>query len=280
MTDLGTTRRPFLSLTKAYSLLTKVQTTSAVVFSTFAAIHGVQLLAANVGGASLANHWLIVGRPFYQDEHMEGILVTGSAITHVVAGLAKLGIRLYWNRNKQLTAAIAPPNNENNVLRYHGLTGYLLIPLAGLHYYLVRGLPIDYYGDSAFIDFGYIAWGLQNKAIFSYGLHTALVVAASYHMVSGIKYVFQRKSRPAEVVDASKVPLNGRSMGVDQKVTKQKKSILIQKSVIAGLSVALVSSLVIIGRDTKKIPLRLDFAQITRTLIVYDDFGDLFVVDC
>ncbi|GAN02166.1 conserved hypothetical protein [Mucor ambiguus] len=267
MTDLGTTRRPFLSLTKAYSLLTKAQTTSAVVFSTFAAIHGVQLLAANVGGASLANHWLIVGRPFYQDEHMEGILVTGSAVTHVLAGLAKLGIRLYWNRNKQLTAAIAPPNNENNVLRYHGLTGYLLIPLAGLHYYLVRGLPIDYYGDSAFIDFGYIAWGLQNKAIFSYGLHTALVVAASYHMVSGIKYVFQRKSRPVEAVDSAKVPLNGRSIAVDQKATKQKKGILIQKSIIAGLSVALVSSLVIIGRDTKKIPLRLDFAQMYARII-------------
>ncbi|CEP14503.1 hypothetical protein [Parasitella parasitica] len=259
MSNLGTTRRPFLSITKAYSLLTKVQTTSAVVFSTFAAIHGAQLLAANVGGAYLANHWLIVGRPIYQDEYMEGILVTGSAIAHVVAGLAKLGIRLYWNKNRSLRATITPPKHENNVLRYHGLTGYLLIPLAGLHYYLVRSLPIDYYGDSSFIDFGYIAWGLQNKPIFSYGLHTALVVAASYHMVSGIKYVFQRSDRPIEPVYLSQASQYDRSQ-VD-------RARWVQKSIIAGFSLALISSLVIIGKDTKKIPLRLDFAKMYARII-------------
>lgn len=264
MSNLGTTPRPFLSLSKAYGLLTKVQTTSAVVFSTFAAIHGAQLLAANVGGAYLANHWLMVGRPFYQDEHMEGILVTGSAVTHVLAGLAKLGIRLYWNRNNNLSAAITQPN-ENNVLRYHGLTGYLLIPLAGLHYYLIRALPIDYYGDSAFIDFGYIAWGLQNKPIFSYGLHTALVVAASYHMVSGIKYVFQRKSRSTKSIDSPKVPQNDNS--ANEKIIKQKQNHWVQKGIITGLSLALISSLVIIGRDTKKIPLRLDFAKMYARII-------------
>ncbi|KAI8636706.1 hypothetical protein BD408DRAFT_425735 [Parasitella parasitica] len=259
MSNFGTTSRPFLSVSKAYNLLTKVQTTSAVVFSTFAAIHGAQLLAANIGGVYLANHWLIVGRPFYQDEHMEGILVTGSAIAHVIAGLAKLGIRLYWNRNKSLRAAITPPNHENHVLRYHGLTGYLLIPLAGLHYYLVRGLPISYYGDSSFIDFGYVAWGLQNKPVFSYGLHTALVVAASYHIVSGMKYVFQGKNRSIEPVDSPQAFRNDESQ-VDRTHS-------VQKSIIVGLSLALVSSLLIVGRDTKKIPLRFDFAKMYARII-------------
>lgn len=262
MSSLGTTPRPFLSLHKAYSVLTKIQAGSAVVFSVFTLIHGTQLLAANVGGAQLANHWIMVGRPIYQDQHLEGILVTGSAVTHVAAGLAKLGIKLYWN-NKST-------GQNPALLPYHGLTGYLLIPLAGLHYYLIRSLPIDYYGDSAFIDFGYVAWGLQNKPIFTYGLHTALVIATAYHIVSGTKLAFQRLGGGKKKIistASAKVPQHGKSVeqkSIDAKLQKRR---FIKNSVVTGLSIALFSSLVIIGRDTKKIPLRLDFAKMYSRII-------------
>lgn len=265
MSSLGTPPRPFLSLQKTYNFLTKVQSGSAVVFSIFTALHGTQLLVANVGGAQLANHWIMVGRPIYQDQHLEGILVTGSAITHVAASLAKLGIRLYWNKGAVTTA------NNAATLPYHGLAGYLLIPLAGLHYYLVRSLPIDYYGDSAFIDFGYIAWGLQNKPIFTYGLHTTLIVAATYHMVSGAKLAFQRLGRSKKTIAAAsvggKVPQHGKSVEqkkIDAQLQKRRN---IKNGIVVGVSVALLSSLIIIGRDTKKIPLRLDFAKMYSRII-------------
>jgi hypothetical protein len=115
------------------------------------------------------------------------------------------------------------------------------VPLAGLHYYLVRSVPIQYYGDSSFIDFGYIAWGLQNKPIFTYGLHTALAVAATYHIVSGTRYLLKKRA--------------------------QKKQHWIEKSVIAGLSIAFISGLFIIGKQTKKIPLRLDFEKMYQRII-------------
>ncbi|GAA5802418.1 hypothetical protein HPULCUR_007883 [Helicostylum pulchrum] len=258
MSSFGTSPRPFLSPQKVYGLLTKVQNGSAIVFSVFAVTHGVQILGANIGGSSLANNWIMLGRPFYQDEHLEGILVTGSILTHVTAGLAKLGIRLYWNTNIKKNPALLP---------YHGLTGYLLIPLAGLHYYLVRHLPIDYYGDSAFIDFGYIAWGLQNKPIFTYGLHTALIVAAAYHMVSGAKIAIWGRSKTQLPVANGKVPQHGKSIQQKNINDRLKKRQLIRHGIVATVSVALISSLIIVGRDTKKIPLRLDFAKMYASII-------------
>lgn len=232
---LGTTKQPFLTLPKIYKLLTKVQNSSAYVFSTFTAIHGLQILAANTGGVALSNHWIILGRPLYQDEHLEGILVTGSAIVHVTAGCLKWIIRKFGWKQQQ-------PDNANNVAPYHRFVGYALVPLAGLHYYLVRSLPIEYYGDSSFIDFGYIAWGLQNKPIFTCGLHSALAAAATYHIVSGSRYLLSKRQQ-------------------------KNKLGWVEKSVIAGLSVAFVSSLFIIGYQTKKIPLRLDFEKMYQRII-------------
>ncbi|KAI9359132.1 hypothetical protein BD770DRAFT_386653 [Pilaira anomala] len=272
MSSLGTAPRPFLSSQKAYGLLTKVQNGSAVVFSVFAVTHGLQILSANVGGSALANNWIMLGRPFYQDEHLEGILVTGSILTHVAAGLGKLGIRLYWNNNNKTTTTTTMRSKKNPaLLPYHGLSGYLLIPLAGLHYYLVRHLPIAYYGDSAFIDFGYIAWGLQNQPLFTYGLHTALVVAAAYHMVSGAKVAIWKGKRNEPIVAAAaattKVPLHGKSVEQKKMDDKVKKNQLIRHGVVAGISVGLISGLIIIGIDTKKIPLRLDFAKMYSNIV-------------
>jgi hypothetical protein len=261
MSSFGTEPRPFLSLSKTYGLLTKVQNASAYVFTSFTVIHGAQLLAANVGGSRLSNHWILLGRPFYQDEHLEKVLVTGSALAHVLAGLAKAGIRLYWNRNNNKSISKQP----STLLPYHHLAGYALIPLTGLHFFLVRSLPIDYYGDSAFIDFGYVAWGLQNKPVFTYGLHTALIVGASYHMVSGAKQLFKRKSK--KQVPESKIPQHSRAVEQKKADDRHRKQQMIQKGVVVGLSLALISSMIIIGNDTKKIPLRLDFAKMYARII-------------
>ncbi|KAI8877226.1 hypothetical protein K501DRAFT_288502 [Backusella circina FSU 941] len=203
---------------KIYNALTKIQTISAFTFSGFVLMHGAQILGANVGGSRYANYAIMNFRPIYQDAHLEGILVTGSAMTHVLAGLAK--------------AAMRPSRKINR----HRLAGYALIPTVGLHYYLVRSIPIKYYGDSAFIDFGYIAWGLQNRPWFTYGLHVALALATGYHVVYGAQYLVKRRS-------------------------SSNNSKKIKNALAAGLGLALVSGLVIIGRDTKKIPLRIDFQK-------------------
>jgi hypothetical protein len=207
---------------KIYNALTKIQTVSALTFSGFVLMHGIQVIGANFGGSRYSNYAIMNFRPIYQDAHLEGLLVTGSAMTHVLAGLAK--------------AALKPSRKINN----HRLAGYVLIPTAGLHYYLVRSIPIKYYGDSAFIDFGYIAWGLQNKPWFTYGLHISLALATSYHVVYGAQYLIK---------------------------AVRKSSNKVKNALAAGLGLALVSGLVIIGRDTKKIPLRLDFQKMYSMII-------------
>ncbi|KAI8987902.1 hypothetical protein BDF20DRAFT_998444 [Mycotypha africana] len=269
-------------LTKTYRLLTKAQNASAVAFSTFAVIHGAQVLVANVGGTRSANRWIILGRPFYQDEHLEGLLVTGSAVVHVVTSLSKLTIRYYWRRRKLSAPSAEAASTDKateknsssaqlstNTLPYHRWTGYVLIPLVGIHYYLVRSIPLQYYGDSSFIDFGYIAWGLQNKPIFTYTLHTTLGIAASYHFVSGLSYLFRRRKSKSNQQSPEKLYKSGSSTlasGVPLSNSSSTKN-WIQKGLATTLSIGFIASIMIIGRETKKIPLRLDFEQMYKRMI-------------
>ncbi|KAI8351775.1 hypothetical protein EDC96DRAFT_518424 [Choanephora cucurbitarum] len=246
---IGTTPRPFLTTQKAYQLLTKVQNASAIAFTTFSILHGAQIIAANIGGARLSNHWILLGRPFYQDQHTEGLLVTGAGLLHVLAGLGKYGLRVYWKQ---------PTNNT------HRAMGYLLIPLMGLHYYLVRYLPVQYYGDSSFIDFGYVAWGLQNRPVITYSLHTALILTATYHIVGGIQKLLQKP-----IQTPRSVPQHGHNITHQEIEGQLRHKRRLQKGVIAGISIALISGMVIIGLDTKKIPLRHDFEQMYNTLFKF-----------
>ncbi|KAI8382270.1 hypothetical protein BD560DRAFT_386127 [Blakeslea trispora] len=247
---IGTTPRPFLTTQKAYQLLTKVQNASAIAFTTFSIIHGAQIMAANIGGARLSNHWILLGRTFYQDQHTEGLLVTGAGLLHVLAGLGKYGLRVYWKQ----------PANDT-----HRAMGYFLIPLMGLHYCLVRYLPIQYYGDSSFIDFGYVAWGLQNRPVMTYGLHTALILTATYHIVGGIQKLFHKPTQ----TPSSSVPQHGHNITHQQVQRQLRHKRRWQKSIIAGISIVLISGMVVIARDTKKIPLRHDFEQMYNTLSLF-----------
>ncbi|KAG1466843.1 hypothetical protein G6F56_004613 [Rhizopus delemar] len=239
-----------LSLTRAYNILTHVQSASAIVFSAYVVIHSTQILSANFGGVGLANRSLLLTRPFYQDKGMETVLVLGSAIVHVATGLAKFGLRVYW---KQINTA-----THSSLLPYHRLIGHLQLPFIGLHYYLTRILPIQKYGDSSFIDFSYIGWGLQNRPIFTYGLHTTLVLGSVYHTVSGLSFIYSRYFKKSKLSEP-KVPQHGKSVEQQQLNFKTKHNQQLKKALVAALSLSLISGLVIIGRDTKTIPLRLDF---------------------
>ncbi|KAI8144732.1 hypothetical protein BJV82DRAFT_606014 [Fennellomyces sp. T-0311] len=230
-----------MALYKTYGYLTTVQSASAVAFSTFAVIHGSQIAVANVGGPDMANRWLLLGRPFYQDEHSEGLLVTGAAAVHVLAGLAKAGIRRYWRRNQQ--GEVSPPSS-GSFLPYHTAAGYILVPIVWIHYRLVRELPIKVFGDSAMLDFGIVAWGAQNWPIFTYAVHGALVGVAAYHIVSGGSAAYRRTFTKRKGKSSSVGWTRG-------KVTAA-----------ATVGVVLLSGLIVIGRHTRKIPLRYEYASI------------------
>ncbi|KAI9277088.1 hypothetical protein BDA99DRAFT_494837 [Phascolomyces articulosus] len=256
-----------MALYKTYGILTTIQSASAVAFSSFAVIHGTQIALANVGGPDMTNRWLLLGRPFYQDEHTEGLIVTGAVTVHVVSGLAKAVIREYWNgqRKKHVKnnkdegdddTTVSVNNNANNgLLTYHNATGYFLIPLVWIHYRLVRELPVKVFGDSAMLDVGIVAWGLQNWPIFSYTVHGALVGATAYHIISGGATAYRRTF-------TKKRKGNSSSSTKSNNVTTTKKYSNKKTIVVATTSIVLISGLIIIGRCTKKIPLRNEYASI------------------
>ncbi|KAG0170247.1 hypothetical protein DFQ28_002200 [Apophysomyces sp. BC1034] len=232
---------------KLYSALNFVQSASALTFSTFAVIHGAQIAAAAVYGIDVADRWLLLGRPFYQDQNLEGILVTGSAAVHILSSVAK--------------KALGHKSSMTVVLPHHSWTGFVLVPLTALHFVLARKLPAKYFGDSAFVDFGHIAWGLQNWPIFTYGLHGALIGASAYHIVSGTSIAIQRvfgKSRKIEQRNLLKPKQTKRY--------QQRNTAPFTTAVAAVIGLVLCGGLVAIGQ-AKKIPLRRDYAKIYQILV-------------
>ncbi|ORZ24537.1 hypothetical protein BCR42DRAFT_403143 [Absidia repens] len=261
---------------KVYGVANKVQAITAVSFTTFAVMHGLQIATGAFFGVEDADQTLLLTRPIYQDAHLEGVIVTGSLVWHVVAGMAKSTIQYCLNMNDDNN------NNNNNsknnssndkkqlgVLPYHDLTGQLLVPLAAGHYYLARGMPLKTMGDSAFVDFGIIAWGLQNRRVITWGWHAALIGVGVYHMVGGAQLAFSRTFR------------RGRRKGAaaEQKQKEQQstttgagdeggllKSVTITHGLVVGISTVLLMGLVATSR-VGKIPMRREYQEIYSHLL-------------
>ncbi|KAG0075718.1 hypothetical protein BGZ90_009569 [Linnemannia elongata] len=79
-----------------YQGIGRVQAFSAMAFSTFAVIHLVPPMLASVGGVEVANKALLWGRVYYQTYGLEQVLVSGSLLVHLGAGLCKAVIRMVW----------------------------------------------------------------------------------------------------------------------------------------------------------------------------------------
>ncbi|KAI8575169.1 hypothetical protein K450DRAFT_263011 [Umbelopsis ramanniana AG] len=236
-------------LHQLYNGLTIVQSASALTFSVFYVTHATQFLAAPFGGIEASNKYLLLGRPLYQDEHLEPILVTGAASVHVLSGLAKGAIRQYWKRNS--TADFTPRSTV-----YHRRAGYALIPLVALHYIVARDLPRKYLGDSTFLDYSYIAFLLQKYPAITYIGHTALISIASFHIAAGMNVAVKqlrghKKQQHQKDTLATAKPL------VDPKRIPVYVSL-----VVSGLA---LSGLYVLGR-TEKIPLRREYARIIQSI--------------
>ncbi|KAI8330593.1 hypothetical protein BC941DRAFT_440247 [Chlamydoabsidia padenii] len=227
--DLSSTRT---IIYKVYGVANKVQAITAVGFTTFAVMHGLQIATAAFRGVEAADSALLMTRPIYQDAHLEGWIVTGSVAWHLAAGMTKSILQPYLNINKK--------KESSNLIRYHDVTGQLLVPLLAGHYYLARGMPIKTMGDSAFVDFGIIAWGLQNKPFISWVWHTALIGVGVYHMVGGAQLACQR------------------TFGCGKNKEKSSRT---QGMVVVGISAVLLAGLVATSR-LDKIPLRREYQDI------------------
>ncbi|CAO3599889.1 unnamed protein product [Absidia cylindrospora] len=178
--------------------------------------------------------------------------------------MAKSTIQYCLNMNNDNNNS-SSNNDKSGVLPYHDLTGQLLVPLAAGHYYLARGMPLKTMGDSAFVDFGIIAWGLQNKRAMTWGWHAALIGVGVYHMVGGAQLAFRRTFRRGRKGDAA----------VDQ-ITKEPssatsdggllKSMTVTHGLVVGISTVLLMGLVATSR-VGKIPMRREYQEIYSHLL-------------
>lgn len=231
---------------KVYGVANRVQAITAVGFTAFAVMHGFQIATGALSGVAAADSALLLTRPIYQDAHLEGWIVTGSVIWHLLAGTTKSILKPYLN----ITDTNGKGTATTPLVRYHDVTGQLLVPLLAGHYYLARGMPIKTMGDSAFVDFGIIAWGLQNKPVITWVWHTALIGVGVYHMVGGMQLALQRTfGGRAKKAEAGRKRLVSKTQGV-----------------VLGISTILIAGLVATSR-MDKIPLRREYQDIYSQLL-------------
>jgi len=222
---------------KAFEILTKVQSASALAFSTFVVTHAATVVVTALRGMDAGNRTLVFGRVYYQHRALEKVVVVGAATVHFLSGLAKRGIRLYWKWRKNIrvsgdtvvTQRMESSTDEHGMtttkkitttttfshlfpstdhpgtalLPRHHVVGYLLAAVSAIHYYFTRTLPRRKLGDSSLVDLSYVTVSLQRFPKSAYFTYFALIGLASYHLISGAPTAYanvtgNRKSHVAD----------------------------------------------------------------------------------
>ncbi|KAL1925257.1 uncharacterized protein VTP21DRAFT_140 [Calcarisporiella thermophila] len=187
---------PDINPLRLYSHLTTLQSISGLGFTVTLVVHSTAICLAPLG-LDKANGAMLLGRELYQTR-LEPLLVHGAIAGHVVAGVGKrlilrhLRKRRGKGRDLKKEAATVNADELKGTLRYHAETGYLLIPILGVHLILNRHLPLSHFGDSAFLDFTFVTAALERYPICtSLGL-SGLSLLGVYHCVSGLPVIWRR----------------------------------------------------------------------------------------
>lgn len=130
--------------------------------------------------------YLLLTRPYYQSLPFEPLLVTGAIGLHVASGLA---LRLF-RRRQQVHRYGAENLAERRTIKWPPVswtsaTGYVLAPLVIGHAFVNRAVPLMWEGGSANVGLEYVSHGFAKHPIVSTVGFTALIVAGSWHIVSG-----------------------------------------------------------------------------------------------
>uniref|UniRef100_A0A1D1XTP5 DNA-directed RNA polymerase subunit beta n=1 Tax=Anthurium amnicola TaxID=1678845 RepID=A0A1D1XTP5_9ARAE len=284
-----------ITVPKVYGYLTIVQAGTAVVFSTFLVTHLSAPALAVVGGIDLTNRTIIFGRVYYQNKFTEPLVVFGALIGHVVAGIAKRSIKLYWKYKKRDARKLTGEVHEkvervttdekddngvvvrqkittrttttitgsyisralNSLLPNHHTIGYILVPFVLGHAYINRILPKRYLeGDSALINATYVTLSLRKWPRSSYFALTALIGLTAYHVTSGAPVVYK-------LMRGLLSKKNGEKPQTDS--TKKNERVLRNGLIITSVGLLAAGLLVIggkIGNKDPRIPLRTEYLKI------------------
>ncbi|CAG8765259.1 16523_t:CDS:1, partial [Acaulospora morrowiae] len=287
--------RPAFSAPWFYCHLTTFQAGTAVVFTTFLVTHLSATALATVGGIELTNKTIVLGRVYYQNKFLEPVVVFGSLWGHVLAGIAKGIIRMYWKRKardyrkltgdvhekvekiitdetndegkvvrQKITTRITTTTTESHISRaiglilpYHREAGYILIPLVLTHAFISRALPRRHFGDSSLINATYITLALKKWPRSTYLALTALVTLGVFHAVSGAPAVFR--------ILKSVLFKNGEKPPVVSEAARKRQRIIRNGVIVSTVGLLTAGILVLggkIGRDNIRIPLRTEYLKV------------------
>ncbi|RIB23939.1 hypothetical protein C2G38_2071373 [Gigaspora rosea] len=291
-TNTNSSPLPIVTVSKVYGYLTLVQAGTAVVFTTFLVTHLSATAVAVIGGIELTNKTIVLGRVYYQNRLLEPIIVFGSLWGHVLSGLIKRGIKLYWKYKKQdvrkltgevhekVEKIVTDEKNEQGaivrkittkttttitgspisraivlLLPYHRLTGYLLIPSVLSHAFVHRALPRRHFGDSSMINATYVTLALKKWPRSSYLAFTLLIGLGVYHICSGAPVVYR--------ILKGKILKNGDKQASE--ATKKRLRIIRNGVIVSSVGLLATGLLVIGGKlrhDNIKIPLRSEYLKV------------------
>lgn len=108
-------------------------------------------------------------------------------LTHVISGITLRNIRA--SRRARLYGA--ETRAQRTLLRFwprvsiQAKTGYVVIPLVGLHVLVNRVTPVLVEGGSSSVGLGYVAHGIARSPVFWNLFYVAFVAASVWHFVGG-----------------------------------------------------------------------------------------------
>ncbi|KAJ5692045.1 hypothetical protein N7462_001468 [Penicillium macrosclerotiorum] len=131
--------------------------------------------------------YLLLTRPLYQAPGVEHLVLTVPILAHVVSGIVLRNMRA--SRRARLYGA--ETRAQRNLLSFwprvslQAKTGYLLVPLIGLHVLLNRVTPLMVEGGSSGVGLGYVAHGIARSPVFWNIFYLLFVSASVWHFVGG-----------------------------------------------------------------------------------------------
>lgn len=163
---------------RLFPFLQKVQRYSSYSFTAFLTLHAASVIVAPVVSPELGNSTMQFTSAVYQAPAVEPILVYGSALAHVGAGLVLRAHKLYLDRvhyNKFLKGWANPTV----------LSGYVLMPIVVGHAVYHRIAPQWILGDSSMITLDYVAYSVHHHPILAWSALLSLVGVGVFHVSRG-----------------------------------------------------------------------------------------------
>lgn len=204
---------------RAIGICSKVQRYTVWPLSLFAVVHlSSVVVAPAVFGVDMGNQMILMGRELYQNPAVEwGLLL--SAAGHVISGISLNLLRRYlrylkYGSSKKntatdhsvyknaeevkdideglggITSILGLGSRKSITARWLGLSplsfsGYLLLGLLAGHVFYERVQPLQVYGESGFVDLGFVSKAMATKGPQVSVSLFLLVATGTYHIAAG-----------------------------------------------------------------------------------------------